>query len=380
MSNKILIVDDDSHLRKAFKDIFEGEGYKVSLADSAQSAMSLIVSSFFDLILVDFSLSDKTGLEVIRDIRRLDKDSQIIMMTTHTALDTAIKAAKDSVYDFLIKPVDFNYLKRVVKKALDKHDLEQKNKRLFAELEIKNEELNRLNDMKSKFLSMASHDLSNALMTLKISFEMLSETLTPDDDQEKQIKYISSGIGQISRLIEDLVDWASIEQGKFRLEKNYFEIQDVANEIIEGPKARAKQRDISMDMQVQSTGSLMVCADKKRISQVYMNLLENAIRHTPKGGKISIIIDNTDDKFARVGIKDSGEGIRKEDAPNLFKSFYQSSSSKGQKGRLGLGLSISKEIVVSHGGDIWVESEGMGKGATFFFTIPLVETPKKNKG
>ena len=224
MESKILIVDDDAHLRETLRDLLEMEGYKVFEAGSGAEAMKMVVSDFFHIILMDFNLTDKTGIEVIKDIRKLNTDSQILMMTAHASLDTAVKAIQESVYDFLIKPVDFNYLRRAIKKAEEKLYLEQENKRLIDMLKHNNEELDRLNGMKSKFMSMASHDLSNSLMTLQISFEMLAASITPNEDQGKKMTFINTSISQISRLIGDLVDWASIEQGKLRMEKNYFEM------------------------------------------------------------------------------------------------------------------------------------------------------------
>ncbi|MCG2725762.1 MAG: ATP-binding protein [Elusimicrobia bacterium] len=371
MQSKILIVDDDSHLRETLRDLLEMEGYKVFEAASGQEAMSLVVSDFFHVILMDFNLTDKTGIEVIQDIRKLNTDSQILMMTAHASLDTAVKAIQESVYDFLIKPVDFNYLRRAIKKSEEKLFLEQENKRLMDVLKSNNEQLGHLNNMKSKFLSMASHDLSNSLMTLQISFEMLSATIKPNEDQTKKMTFINTSIAQISRLINDLVDWASIEQGKLRLEKNYFEMDKMVEELIEGPKARAGQKNI--EISAKAEGSLkMVCADKKRISQVLLNLLENAIRHTQRGGKI-VVISEALNSAVCVSVKDNGEGIEPAELTKLFQSFYQPRNSKSPHGRLGLGLSIAKDIVQSHEGKIWVESEGLGKGSSFRFTIPFAK-------
>ena len=238
-----------------------------------------------------------------------------------------------------------------------------------------NEQLESLNDMKSKFLSMASHDLSNSLMTLQISFEMLSSTINPNADQTKKMAFINTSISQISRLINDLVDWASIEQGKLRMEKNYFEMDKMVEEIIEGPKARAQQKAIEVSSRAEANLK-MVCADKKRISQVLLNLLENAIRHTQKGGKIVIISEPLDNAVC-ISVKDNGEGIEPKELTKLFQSFYQPQGSKSPHGRLGLGLSIAKDIIQSHDGKIWVESEGIGKGSSFKFTIPFA---KENVG
>ena len=373
MDSKILIVDDDAHLRETLRDLLEMEGYKVFEAASGADAMKMVVSDFFHVILMDFNLTDKTGIEVIKDIRKLNTDSQILMMTAHASLDTAVKAIQESVYDFLIKPVDFNYLRRAIKKAEEKLYLEQENKRLIDMLKHNNEELDRLNGMKSKFMSMASHDLSNSLMTLQISFEMLAATIRPNDDQKKKMDFISASITQISRLIGDLVDWASIEQGKFRLEKNYFEMDKMVEEMVVGPRGRSQQKNIEIAVQV-SPGLKMVCADKRRIGQVLLNLLENAIRHTQRGGKITVFVSPLEDNVC-VSVTDNGEGIDPEVLPKLGQSFYQPAGGKSPHGRLGLGLSISKEIVQSHDGRIIVESEGVGKGSSFKFVIPFAKEP-----
>ncbi|MEF3279669.1 MAG: response regulator [Elusimicrobiota bacterium] len=373
MPSKVLIVDDDAHLRDTLHDLLEMEGYEVFEASNGSEAMSLVASDFYHIILMDFNLTDKTGIEVIKDIRKLNKDSQILMMTAHASLDTALRAIQESVYDFLVKPVDFTYLKNAIRRAEDKLRLEQENRRLLSVLKEQNRELDRLNNMKSKFLSMASHDLSNALMTLQISFEMLATSIKePTEDQKKKMNFINTSIQQINRLVGDLVDWASIEQGKFRLEKNYFEMDKLVDELVVGPKARASQKNIEISTEIIKEGLKIVCADKRRISQVVLNLLENAIRHTSRGGKIKVRVEKMkDEDSVCVSVIDNGEGIPSDILEKLFQSFYQPPGSKAGHGRLGLGLSISKEIIQAHGGRIWVESEGVGKGASFRFVLPF---------
>lgn len=369
--SSILIVDDDAHLRETLQDLLELEGYNVTQAASGQEAMSLVASQFFDVILMDFNLTDKTGIEVIRDIRKFNQESQIVMITAHASLDTAVRAIQESVYDFLIKPVDLTHFKRVIKKALEKLRLEQDIKNLVAELKKKNEELQSMNDMKSKFLSMASHDLSNTLMTLQLSFDLLCASIKPDQDQSKKIDYITNGIAQIARLIGDLVDWASIEQGKLRMETNYFEVDKWLEEVLGGARARSMQKGIDVAGAV-NCGKTMICADKRRITQVIMNLVENAVRHTPRGGKITIGADMAEDGGVCLSVTDTGEGLDSSELPKLFRSFYQAETGKA-RGRLGLGLSIAKEIVVSHGGRLWVESAGPGQGASFLFVLPAAQ-------
>ncbi|HVE13184.1 MAG TPA: hybrid sensor histidine kinase/response regulator [Elusimicrobiota bacterium] len=369
MAIKILIVDDDANLRETIKDNLELEGYSTSEAGTGAEAMKAVLSGFYDVILMDFHLPDSTGIEVIRQIKKVNSESQILMLTAHASLDTALKAIQESVYDFLVKPIDFQYLKRTIGKAVDRLRLEQENRRLIEDLKHANEQLLYLSNMKSKFLSMSSHDLSNSLMTLQVAFEMLMPSLQPNEEQKRRIQYISGGIQQLSRLIEDLVDWASIESGKFRLEKGDVSPAKILEEAVPGPQAKASQRGIALSSEA-APGLPMIHADKRRLTQVLGNLLENALRHTPKGGKVSVKAIRAD-KEVQFAVIDTGEGIKPEELQKIFESFYQPQTQGGQHGRLGLGLSISREIVQSHGGRIWVASEGLGKGATFFFTVPV---------
>lgn len=375
MAVKILVVDDDANLRESVRDNLELEGYEVTEAGTGAEAMKAVVTGFFDVILMDFNLPDATGIDVIRDIRKVNTESEILMLTAHASLDTALKAIRESVYDFLVKPVDFDVLKRAIAKAHEKLRLIQDNRRLIEDLRKANEQLLYLSNMKSKFLSMASHDLSNSLMTLQVSLEMLIGSMSPSEEQKKRMLYISNGISQLARLIEDLVDWASIESGKFRLEMEAQDPGKVVEDCAGASLVRAQQRGIGLTSEV-GKSLPRIQADRRRLTQVLGNLLENALRHTSKGGAVTVSAVKHEGAV-RIGVSDTGEGIDPSEIQKIFESFYQPQSSHAARGRLGLGLSISKEIVHSHGGKIWVESAGKGKGASFYFTIPADKAGKK---
>lgn len=365
---KILVVDDDNNLRETLVDLLEIEGYKVYQAGTARECLEICSGEFFNLILMDYNLPDEKGVDLIRKIRSFNQETQIIMITAYASLNAIMGAMQESVYDFLMKPVDFDYLKRTINRALDKYFLEQSNKELLAQLKTRNADLDRLNNMKSKFFSIVSHDLSNSLMTLKMSFDMLKKKLMPDEEQKKKMLFMDESIAQIEHLIKDLVDWAAIEKGKLRIEKTHFELTDSLRKTVEIFKARAAKHNILVTFE--SAGQISVFADEKRIRQVISNILENAVRHTPDNGQISIVVSKIDEKNAKVSVADSGDGIEPEQAPSLFASFAQFGD-KNRVGRLGLGLSIAKDIVLNHEGRIWAHSEGLGKGATFNFTLPI---------
>lgn len=374
MAETVLIVDDDKNLRTVLRDLLEDAGYCVEEAASGAEAMEAVSKNCYPIIMMDYNLTDKTGIEVIQEIRKINMESKILMMTAHASLDTAIQAIQESVYDFLIKPVDFRNLLNVLKKAGENYRLEQENKKLLEALKQKNIELSRMNALKSRFMSMASHDLSNLLMTLQLSTEMLSMNL--DAGQKQKISYISDSIVRISRLVNDLVDWAAMEKGNFRLEKKSFDINGALSDFMQAWKSRAAMSGITINMDI-AKGLPVLFADQKRLGQVIMNLLENAVRHTHSGGKITVSVSADSDSML-FSVSDTGSGIAFDEITKLFNQYYQGS----EGGRMGLGLTIAQEIVRAHGGKIWAESEGAGKGASFLFTLPLAvpEAAKEDIG
>ena len=376
MAETVLIVDDDKNLRTVLRDLLEDAGYCVEEAASGAEAMKAVSKNCYPIIMMDYNLTDKTGIEVIQEIRKINTESKILMMTAHASLDTAIQAIQESVYDFLIKPVDFRNLLRVLKKAGENYRLEQENKKLLEALKKKNIELGRMNALKSRFMSMASHDLSNLLMTLQLSTEMLSMTLNGDAGHKQKISYISDSIVRISRLVNDLVDWAAIEKGKFRLEKSSFDIKSALSDFLQVWKSRAAMSGIAINMEI-SQCLPVIFADQKRLGQVIMNLLENAVRHTHSGGKITVSVSAKSDSVL-FSVSDTGSGISSDEINKLFNHEY--SGSEG--GRMGLGLTIAQEIVRAHGGKIWAESDGIGKGSSFRFSLPLAvsEAAKEDIG
>src|SRR4051794_3686761 len=119
-SGRILIVDDDANMRESVNDNLEIEGYETAQAASAAEAVAQVKKAPFDVILMDYNLTDGTGIDAIQQIRALNSQSQILMITAHASLDTALKAIQESVDDFLTKPVNFDSLKRAISKSLEK--------------------------------------------------------------------------------------------------------------------------------------------------------------------------------------------------------------------------------------------------------------------
>ncbi|HNW45472.1 MAG TPA: HAMP domain-containing sensor histidine kinase, partial [Elusimicrobiales bacterium] len=192
---------------------------------------------------------------------------------------------------------------------------------------------------------------------------------------EREAQYLKNIVGstdQLGHLISDLTDLAMIEAGKLKMEKEVFDFADVANDILPAMTVNAQKRGVEFIVHPLPEG-LMINGDRFRLSQVLMNLLNNAIKFTPPGQKVELTL-RQEPRGAGAYVKDSGIGIHSSETALIFEKFYQAKHQKDAKMRKqgwGLGLSIAGEIIRGHKGIIKATSPGLGKGSTFFFRVPL---------
>jgi signal transduction histidine kinase len=239
-----------------------------------------------------------------------------------------------------------------------------------VEIEIAKETAEAASRAKSDFLAYMSHELRTPLNSI-LGFSELLRNI-PQNDPELIKRYaglIYESGDHILSLISDVLDMSKIEAGKLELKIERCEVRELIasclNLFSETADKRGLKIAVDMDKEAQS-----VTGDRIRIKQVLFNLVGNALKFSPDGGKISVGVKMTNGGFIEFSVTDTGSGISAEDRRKLFQPFNQLESAdyKNIKGT-GLGLSISKNIVEMHGGKIWVESE-VGEGSTFFFTIP----------
>jgi signal transduction histidine kinase len=245
------------------------------------------------------------------------------------------------------------------------------NARLFREIEEKSKQLAVASQHKSEFLANMSHELRTPLNAIIGFSEVLQERLFGELN-EKQSEYtddiLSSGRHLLS-LINDILDLSKIEAGRMELEVATFHLPDAIENALLLIRERASRHGIKLERLVDDRlGDF--AGDERKIKQVLVNLLTNAVKFTPEGGQVKVEARYGDGAVI-ISVTDTGIGIAKEDQEAIFEEFRQAGGNYAQKREgTGLGLTLTKRFVEMHGGRIWVESE-IGKGSTFTFTLPM---------
>ena len=237
-------------------------------------------------------------------------------------------------------------------------------------LEEANEQLKVHDKMQKEFINIAAHELRTPIMPILGEVEIIEEDLDPKTKtvkvEEEQIQLIIRNAKRLDRLASDILDVTKIESNSLKLEKVYFNLNDVLSNSIRDIQNQVSSGDIgTKNIKIfYEPVDLKVSGDKERINQVVSNLLSNALKFTDEGF-IKIKIENTNNNVI-ISVEDTGSGIHPEIFPRLFCKF----ATKSDKGT-GLGLYISKNIIDAHGGKIWAQNNRSGIGATFFFSLPL---------
>lgn len=243
------------------------------------------------------------------------------------------------------------------------------------ELTAAKAELQHLDQIKSMFVSLAAHELRTPLTPIKGYLEMLlEEDLGPLSEEQRQyLELVQTSASQLLDTLNGLLDLTRIETGQVELVLEPVDltalVENVVAEFVSHLQTKAQQLTLQA-----STELPPMCVDEVRVKHVLRNLLDNAHRHTPHGGRIVIALTPAEEAgFVQISVTDTGPGISTEDQKRLFTRFFRAEQGQqSQSGGIGLGLYTARLLVALHGGHLWVESE-LGQGSTFHVTLPVIE-------
>src|SRR5262249_15288664 len=243
------------------------------------------------------------------------------------------------------------------------------NARLFLEIEDKSRQLEAASQHKSEFLANMSHELRTPLNAIIGFSEVLSERMFGElnEKQDEYLKDIYASGQHLLSLINDILDLSKIEAGRMELEVADFSLPAAIDNALILVRERASRREITLGRAIDDRVGL-IRGDERKVKQVLLNLLSNALKFTPEGGRIDVRAAMTD-SMAEISVADTGVGIAPEYQEAIFEEFRQVGTADKKVEGTGLGLALSRKFIELHGGRIWVKSH-VGQGSTFSFTLP----------
>ena len=264
--------------------------------------------------------------------------------------------------------------KAVLMKTKDRLTSEiRERKKTALDLERARDEAEAANQSKSEFLANMSHELRTPLNHVIGFTEMvIDKTVGPlNSNQEEFLNDVLGSSRHLLSLINDILDLSKVEAGKMDLEVSEIPLENLLLDTLIMVKEKAVKHSISLTPRFQEIPAT-IWADERKLKQIIYNLLSNAVKFTPDGGKVELEVQRLDGQGIKITVSDTGIGLSETDRERIFQPFEQGDNSAGRKYQgTGLGLSLTKRLVELHGGRIWAESEGEGKGSTFHFLVPF---------
>lgn len=376
---KILVVDDEKGIREGCSRVLQPEGFAVLQAATIREALDKIQGEGFDLVLLDVMLPDGRGLEMLEPICAKDPETVCIIITGFATVELAVDAIKHGAYDFISKPFTADQLLLTVNQGLEKRKLSLEARRLqqieqqALELARTQAELERLDQQKSEFMTTVAHELrapiAGAQSLLRTISRGLAGDLTPQ--QHEMLARVQIRLDMLLELVNDLLDLAASKTFASDQALVPVELVPLVQKIVNHYEVEAQGKNIRLGFDP-PLGELVVWGVPDGLERIFANLIGNAIKYTSEGGKVAILLQESDAQV-KASIADTGIGIPAEDLPLLFGEFFRARNAKRSGiGGTGLGLSIVRQLVERFGGQIGVESRE-NQGTTFTVSLPMVQ-------
>jgi signal transduction histidine kinase len=393
----VLVADDAEAIRDMVGSFLANLGYRTDLAADGQAAIDLFKAHPYDVIICDLQMPRVDGLGVLAQVKAINPDVQVIILTGHATLETAIEALRLGAYEYQFKPVEnMELFARLVERAYHHRRLLCENKQLLKqlqeanthlesevdkrtrELRAANESLRSLDRLKSDFVSVVSHELRTPLAVVTLEAQMLASGMQFSPEKLREIhQALLVSARRLQIQIDDLLDFALIERGELELKFTACSINQIVRDVVDLYSARADEKHLKMTLNLPPTAQLSVVADGPRLRSALMHLVDNAIKFTAEHGTVTVsvhsmvFVPDTEIQAVAVSVRDTGIGIPADTQQHLFSAFNQADMSTTRRfGGMGMGLALAKRIVEAHGGRITFKSDA-GQGSLFALWVPI---------
>jgi len=364
---RLVAIGELADLKHTFNEMTKQLGDRLRSLESENSRLELMMDNVADAIFVVNRYSEVTKVN--------DTATKMFGLGSNAVGRTFIDVIRDHEFDALVKAC-------LASGTRQQGSVEIRSNRRFFEVTVtppKNEpgavvvvrdltEIKRLERVRRDFVANISHELRTPLASLKLLAETLKGGAIEDQSVAADfLNRIEVETDKLTQMVRELGELSRIESGEAPLSKKPLDLGPFINKVTERMKPQSDRAELVLSVDV-TPGLRPVQADADRIEQVLVNLLHNAIKFTPAGGRIIVSAYPKNGNAIEIAVKDTGIGISAEDLPRIFERFYKADKARGGGGT-GLGLAIAKHIVKAHGGEIRAESVP-GQGSTFYFTLP----------
>jgi signal transduction histidine kinase len=377
-SAHILVVDDNPATRYSTSRVLRGAGFTVVEAATGNEGLQLVRSGV-DLVVLDVNLPDIDGFEVCRQIRQVDalRFLPVVHLSATFVTDDAKAHGMDvGANGYLVHPVEPLVLIATISAFLRAWRAEQERNALLESERAARAEAERANQFKDEFLATLSHELRTPLHAIIGWTQLIKTNSLSADEIAEGISVIERNAQAQSQMIADLLDVSRITTGKLRLDVQPVDPSSTIEAALVAVLPAATAKGIRVTKSLDATAG-PILGDPSRLQQIVWNLVNNAVKFTPKGGKIDIALKRFETHI-ELSVADNGQGIDSNQLTRIFDRFHQGDASITRThGGLGLGLAISKQLVELHGGQISAESAGPGQGACFRVTLPVATAASK---
>ncbi|MBW2599393.1 MAG: response regulator [Deltaproteobacteria bacterium] len=355
----ILIVDDEETIRDGCRQVLEKSGHTVFTAGSGLDGIRIARERHPDLVFVDLKMPGMSGLEVI-DVLLEDIPYVVpVVITGYASIVSAVESMKKGAYDYLPKPFTPDQLRAVTKRGLEHRNLRIEAKMLKDEKE----------QVEKNFITFVSHEMRSPLVTIQQYMEALKVVAGGclSDEAVDIIDRCDKRIRNLEDLVEHWLDMSRIENGTLTQKKEPVSLAAIIDRSMDEMAPLCQRRGLEIGKELPEDLPIVV-GDEESLVRVLINVIGNATKYTPSGGRIHIAAEY-DDLDVTISISDTGEGIPRDKIPFIFDPFFRVKGKVEDQRGSGLGLAFCKRIMEAHGGKIDASSEE-GEGTTFVLRFP----------
>jgi signal transduction histidine kinase len=368
----VLLIDDDKDdyiLTRELLGEIPGDRYVLDWTSTYDSGLNAIRNGSHNVFLLDYRLGPRSGIELLREAHSQGCGGPVILLTGQGQSRTALDALDAGASDYLEKAgLTPPMLERAIRYTLAQHtaaiELERKVKERTEELATANEALQEVNRRKDEFLSTLGHELRNPLAPILNALEIMRLAGDKFETIGRQRERLERQVGQMVRLVDDLLDVSRITTGKLRLTSEPLTLQEILTATLEISRIHLEKARLKFTTDIPAD-PIPLIGDRIRLTQAFSNLLNNAAKYTEPGGRVSLSVSLTRDRVA-IRVRDTGVGIPRDVLPRVFELFTQVDRTLNRsQGGLGVGLALVRRLVELHGGTVSAQSDGPGKGTEF---------------